>query len=210
MLPHEVENLENGMYRRVTLDDVRRRVFALIDATPWVDWIVATEWPGNVAGMLPHYRCSCSGGGTYSVIVPKKSTPPLSRCDKCGDTGPFFADRHSPTNLFLGVHVTTQAEADERIPLLLKTPAAVRWVECVPREEICVARWFGPQTEGQWLNVVECGHDRLKYGIGWLYVTGERGPDARPLQSIIEQCRSAGVPVWADGTDFNELPQLQK
>lgn len=113
-------------------------------------------------------------------------------------------------NLFLGVTIHTQAEADSRIPLLLQTPVAVRWVECVPREEICVARWFGPQTEGQWLNVVECGHDRLKYGIGWLYVTGERGPDARPLQSIIEQCRSAGVPVWADGTDFNELPQLQK
>jgi protein gp37 len=35
-------------------------------------------------------------------------------------------------NVWLGVSVEDQARADERIPLLLDTPAAVRWLSCEP------------------------------------------------------------------------------
>jgi protein gp37 len=41
-------------------------------------------------------------------------------------------DRWPLPNVWLGVSVEDQARADDRIPLLLDTPAAVRWLSCEP------------------------------------------------------------------------------
>ena len=47
--------------------------------------------------------------------------------------------------IWLGVSVEDQAAADERVPLLMDTPAAVRWVSCEPQlGEIDLARWLNP------------------------------------------------------------------
>lgn len=48
-------------------------------------------------------------------------------------------------NVWLGVSVEDQATADERIPLLLQTPAAVRWASYEPA--------LGPVDFSRWLNV---------------------------------------------------------
>lgn len=39
--------------RWATLDDLRRRLFDLIDVTPWLDWLLVTKRPGNVRRMWP-------------------------------------------------------------------------------------------------------------------------------------------------------------
>ena len=59
-------------------------------------------------------------------------------------------------NLWAGVSVEDQATADWRIPLLLQTPAAVRWVSYEPA--------LGPVDFGEWL-----GPDK----ISWVVVGGE-------------------------------------
>lgn len=49
-----------------------------------------------------------------------------------------------PRNAWYGVSVEDQATADERIPLLLQTPAAVRWISAEPL--------LGPVSVGQYLS----------------------------------------------------------
>ena len=87
-------------------------------------------------------------------------------------------------NVWLGVSVEDQATADARIPLLLQTPAAKRFVSYEPA--------LGPVDLSKW----------LRYNpISWLICGGESGPGARPMhpdwpRSIRDQCVAAGVPFF--------------
>lgn len=90
-------------------------------------------------------------------------------------------------NVWLGVSVEDQQRADERIPDLLATPAAVRFLSVEPM--------LGPIRFPTriWAGAV-AGHGDLH----WCIVGGESGPKARPcnvawIRSIRDQCRAAGV-----------------
>jgi len=111
-------------------------------------------------------------------------------------------------NVWLGCSVEDQATADERIPLLLDTPAALHWVSYEPAlGPVDFARLrYAP---GMVIDAVAgtCGvscpppHDYSPSrhpGLDWLVVGGESGPGARPFnvewaRSVIRQCRDAGV-----------------
>lgn len=89
-----------------------------------------------------------------------------------------------PINLWLGVTCEDQQRADERIPLLLQVRAAVRWLSLEPQLELVV-----PDLDG----------------IDWLVIGCESGPRARPrarpfnqdwAQSVVDQCKAAGVPCF--------------
>jgi protein gp37 len=91
-------------------------------------------------------------------------------------------------HVWLGVSVEDQATADERIALLLETPAAVRFLSCEPL--------LGPIQFP-----LPCKASRFWGGIHWAIIGGESGPGYRAmdmawLESIVDQCRAAGVPVW--------------
>ena len=82
-----------------------------------------------------------------------------------------------PDNLWLGISVEDQKTADERIPLLLETPGAVRWVSYEPA--------LGPIV--------------IDFFPDWIICGGESGPGARPIhpdwvRSVRDQCVAAGVP----------------
>jgi protein gp37 len=83
-------------------------------------------------------------------------------------------------NVWLGVSVENQRWADERIPQLLETPAAVRFLSCEPL--------LGPLD-------LELDTGRA---IDWVIVGGESGKGARPcnvddLTDIVAQCDLADV-----------------
>ncbi len=99
-------------------------------------------------------------------------------------------------NVWLGVSVEDQKTADERIPLLLQTPAAVRFVSAEPL--------LGPISFSAWVSDEPCPacsdelHPCGEPKIDWLIVGGESGPGARPMhpewaRSIRDQCQDAGV-----------------
>lgn len=131
-------------------------------------------------------------------------------------------------NVWLGVSVESQQWADIRIPALLETPAAVRWISAEPL--------LGPlDLDGkvEWHG----GRDRLTYWLGrgrpyfppgepgsmlsgpmsdkpsldWVVVGGESGPGARPMhpdwvRTIRDQCEEAATPflfkqwgAWTSG-----------
>ena len=123
-------------------------------------------------------------------------------------------------NVWLGVSVENQAAADERIPLLLQTPAAVRFVSCEPLlgpVDLSCVPWpagFPFATDGPGSD----GFDALRFddhnslsrlaNLDWVICGGESGPRARPMhpdwaRSLRDQCANARVPFffkqWGDG-----------
>lgn len=96
-------------------------------------------------------------------------------------------------NVWLGVSAEDQATADERIPLLLRCPAAVRFVSAEPLLEPIR---FGDVPEIH-IRTVD-GVTEFSPRLDWVIVGGESGPGARPcdvgwVRSIVEQCHDAGV-----------------
>jgi len=101
--------------------------------------------------------------------------------------------------VWLGTSVENQAAADERIPHLLATPAAVRFLSVEPL--------LGPVDFSRWLPIRHSTGlapwvpDGDRRDLHWVIVGGESGPGARPMdlawaRSLIEQCRAARVPVF--------------
>lgn len=132
---------------------------------------------------------------------------------------------HEPLpNVWLGVSVENQKAADERIPLLLQTPAAVRFLSCEPLlEEIFIQHLFYASDDGD----PEEFRDGTYLAISWVIVGGESGPNFRPMKdtwarSIRNQCHGAGVPFFfkqhsgyrpqenalLDGVEYHEFPEI--
>ena len=95
-------------------------------------------------------------------------------------------------NIWLGVSAEDQRTADERIPLLLQTPAAVRFVSVEPMlGPVDFRKVPGFNLAGQ------AGVDLLRNF--WVICGGESGPGARPMnpqwpRDLRDQCKAAGVP----------------
>jgi len=114
--------------------------------------------------------------------------------------------------IWLGVSVEDQASADTRIPLLLQTPAAVRWISAEPLlgpVDLSPAYLPCPNAENVTMDPETGGYEccsRCDYtgisnelGIDWVVVGGESGPKARPMhpawaRGLRDQCKAAGVP----------------
>jgi len=111
-------------------------------------------------------------------------------------------------NLWLGVSVENQARADERIPHLLDTPAAVRFLSCEPLlgpldlkldfERVCDLATKEPHAPQ----------------IHWVIAGGESGPKARPMhldwaRSLRDQCAAADVAFffkqWGESAPVDQV-----
>jgi protein gp37 len=109
-------------------------------------------------------------------------------------------------NVHLGVSVENQRWADLRIPLLMLTPAAVRFLSCEPLLGPVDLRAsmvpLGDQRgHGQSASFVHYGCCENLHGLNWVIVGGESGKGARAMdlewaRSIVDQCQSAGVPAF--------------
>lgn len=113
-------------------------------------------------------------------------------------------------NVWLGTSVENQKEADERIPLLLETPAAVRFLSCEPLlgpvDLEFTAQYEHPDNEGYGVTAIK--------GLDWVIVGGESGPNARPMhpdwaEGLRDQCEEYGVPFffkqWGEWAPVHEL-----
>lgn len=122
-------------------------------------------------------------------------------------------------NLHLGVSVENQPTADERIPLLLQTPAAVHFASYEPalgavkftpylgaNTYLCNCGWHDTEMDLQPFGADRMCLKCLKIarsfpGLDWIIAGGESGPGARPFdiewaRSTVRQCKAAGVPVF--------------
>lgn len=119
-------------------------------------------------------------------------------------------------NLWLGVSVESQRWADIRIPALLGTPAAVRWLSCEPLlGPLDISGYLTSEGDcatcdgtgsipvpGGGATCPTCDYDRRRSAgpslISWVVCGGESGGGARPMhpswpRSLRDQCSAAGV-----------------
>ena len=131
----------------------------------------ASNLMNRIHAAIFNYTTS-AGGATQASL--KRATAWLDTHLPDGGLGGFI--RLLPThNVHLGVSVENQATADERIPLLLQTPAAVRFISAEPLLGLLNLRLFLPFiTRGRG------GPVREKGGLDWVIAGGESGPGARP------------------------------
>ena len=134
-----------------------------------------------------------------------------------------ISDREWPLpNVQLGVSVEDQKTVDERIPLLLQTPAALRFVSVEPQlGAVDLSRYLSFQHEDEYeevgqkitnpdqalartMNRAFGGiplHDSWVRPLDWVICGGESGPGARPMhpewvRGLRDQCVNAGVPFF--------------
>jgi len=89
-----------------------------------------------------------------------------------------------------GFGVENQTTAEARLPWLLQTPAAVRFVSYEPA--------LGPVDFSPYLDEHGWPMAGSHRGLDWIIAGGERGPAARPcdlawLRSVVQQCQTADV-----------------
>lgn len=114
----------------------------------------------------------------------------------------FLFDAWPLPNVWIGASVEDQQRADERIPWLCQTPAAVRFLSCEPLlgpvdlNFACEPRQSdGSLERGRYLKGVNALRES---GIHWVIIGGESGRDARPchvdwILDLVRQCQAAGV-----------------
>jgi protein gp37 len=134
------------------------RVLEVIAKTPQHTYIVLTKRPQRMREAL-----GARGTGFYTAEGPVPCPQP---------------------NLWLGVSVEHQKAADERIPLLLETPAVVRFLSVEPL-----------------LERVNLGGRFHEPKLDWIIVGGESGPRSRPcalewVRSVVAQAQAASIPVF--------------
>jgi protein gp37 len=168
----------------------RREAWHVIDQTPYLDWLILTKRPQNIAKMLPE--------------------PDAGYSKAWGDGWP---------NVWLGTTCENQEIADRNIPVFLSAPAAVRFVSLEPLLGP-IDLFHIEEPSGFAFNALSKkeGISFRGRGLDWAIVGGESGPHARPMhpewaRDIRDQCAAAATPFffkqwgeWAPGECANGPP----
>lgn len=168
-----VNSMSDLFHDRVP-DEFIGSVFEVMAKTPHHTFQILTKRHGRMRALLNKWAAE---GFRHDWAGP--GTAVFRRQDMCW-VGPVTWPL---PNVWLGVSTEDQRTADLRIPALLETPAAVRFLSCEPL--------LGP--------VDLCRY--LPNGVGWVIAGGESGPGARPMHSdwargLRDQCQAAGVPFF--------------
>lgn len=217
-------------------DPWRDEAFAIIALTPHHTYQVLTKRPERMLeyvttafGRIADLCIKLRKQRNISFPDVKFQTDPLGYGDPGTQWWPL-------KNVWLGVSVEDQKTADERIPILLQTPAAVRWLSMEPllgpvdltrirfrNEKGSMEEWDALDAHPM-PNSIDPGSPITGEDdpvIDWVVVGGESGPGARPMhpdwpRSIRDQCTAAGVPFffkqgsqanWPKFKNFEALPK---
>lgn len=217
-------NAQSDLFHKDVPDEFIARVFAVMALTPRHTYQVLTKRHGRMRSLLR------SDNFRPAVEDAMRGIVAAYRTERA-----WYAAWPLP-NLWLGVSVEDQSAADLRIPALLDTPAAVRWISAEPL--------LGPVDMSGLMQCFRCKTIH-KFGpcdpmgrpspygvlskrhIDWLICGGESGPGARPMhpdwaRTLRDQCASTGTPFFlkqagsvlarewgctGKGTDPDEWPE---
>jgi protein gp37 len=128
---------------------------------------------------------------TFQVLTkrPERMRGFISPCGEIEGVWPL-------KNVWLGVSCEDQETADARVPDLLATPAAGRFVSCQP---LLSKIELGPYLSAHYAS--ENSEYPKLGGLELVICGGESGPNARPMhpgwpRSLRDQCEAAGVPFF--------------
>lgn len=193
-------NSMSDLFHKDVPDEYVAQVFAVMAATPRHTFQLLTKRHGRMRSLLS------SGHFQRQVLA-------WAHRQKWGEGGEDLPPWAWPLgNVHLGVSAEDQAAADLRVPALLETPAAVRWVSAEPLlGPVDLSRWMatglvcgcGQAPDGA-PDAHECCAECMqpeRLPLGWVVVGGESGAGFRPMdigwvRTIVTQCQAANVPVF--------------
>jgi protein gp37 len=214
-----VNSMSDLFHENVDRTDLRL-ILAVILLCPQHTFQVLTKRPENMKAILtePGFRSAVMATAAqlafdlqslkvYARIrKPSNTTEIVYDCGKDGHEAGCRVSANWPLpNLHLGVSVENQETADLRIPLLLQTPASVRFISAEPLlgpvslEELPSHSGVGRHLDS--LSNAGCAEADISTKLDWVIVGGESGAGARPMhpdwaRSLRDQCRAAGVPFF--------------
>jgi protein gp37 len=195
-----VNSMSDLFHENVT-DEMRDRIFAVMALCPQHIFQVLTKRPERMLKYLT----------TSSVLRTDRLTKIVGLNFPIGTESKLQPIAWPLPNVWLGVSVENQAAADKRIPWLLDTPAAVRFVSCEPLLGPIDFSQLGPGPWPLWGPLsgycsrhypkIRCGCPDQTPSIDWVIAGGESGPNARPMnpdwaRGLRDQCEEAGVPFF--------------
>lgn len=183
------EQVPDGFVTRVwwTMHHAPHHIFQILTKRPerMRDWV--RRWSDPLTGETPGFK---NARGPEAVRAAHPSPRGQLWADMLESMGEPSAGAAYPTydwlggpirwprvlpNVWLGVSVEDQRRAEERIPLLLQTPAAVRFLSCEPL--------LGPIDLDPWLCHIDENGEPIaqRDDLHWVIVGGESGPHHRPM-----------------------------
>lgn len=207
-------NSMGDLFHEEVPDDWIDAVFAVMALTPEHTYQILTKRPKRMAD---YCRTSPADGALEAAY--KLGLVGVDRYGAPHSPGLADAFANGPlANVWLGVSAEDQTRADERIPILLDTPAAVRFVSAEPLlgpidftrlttryrqrqsapDYIDALRGYADEGHGEYDGVFQ---RTTTARLDWVIVGGESGPNHRPFnpdwaRAIRDQCRSYDVPFF--------------
>lgn len=195
-----VNSMSDLFHERLSNEEIAA-VFGVMAAAPRHTFQILTKRAERLKDWFRWIaECWDPGGRCRELTADRISSPPVHPRDG-GPNWPL-------PNVWLGVSVEDQQRANERIPHLLATPAAVRFVSYEPAlgpvNLRSVPARSGPirvdALTGCW-DVPNGPRIPQEPRIHWVIAGGESGPGARPFElawarDVIRQCKQAGVAVF--------------
>lgn len=170
-----------------------------------LSWILCTKRPENWRDRLMWVN---GHAGMQSNLDAYDTCPHVALADW---TAKWILGEPSQ-NVTVLTSISTQKDADENIPHLLKIPATRRGLSIEPLlEPVDLRRWLRtrevPLHTGASGNVI---YGTTAPELDWLIVGGESGKNARPcnaewIRGIVRQGKAAGVPVFVKQLGSNVL-----
>lgn len=195
-------NSMSDLFHESVPDKWLDRIFAVMALCPQHTFQVLTKRPQRMRDYLS------TRAGDWMIVWPDANPPgtlPVSRHEQrqamqgAGWPDAILRPTYPLPNVWLGVSIEDQRRADERVPLLLATPAAVRWVSAEPLLgpiDLSFIEAATPEARAYGIKL-----DVLKppRGLNWIVAGGESGPNARPMhpdwaRRLRDQCAAADVP----------------
>jgi protein gp37 len=204
-------NSMSDLFHEALPDEAIDRVFAVMALCPQHTFQVLTKRPARMRQYLSMARAHPVGLAALDLTIQQLAKHPRS------DTGNGIMLQgdiaHLKSwplpNVWAGASVEDQPRADERIPQLLATRAAVHYISAEPllgpidldRIDIDGHREVFPL-----IGTPECEDDDGNPmpdapALDWVIAGGESGPNARPMhpdwaRALRDQCQAAGVPFF--------------
>ncbi len=212
-----VNSMSDLFHEQLVVDDIAH-IFAVMALAPRHTFQVLTKRAAGMRETLSDPDWIDILNAHIDEIAFARSDPHERRTDDLRATAPQIeAGENWPlANVWLGVSTENQATADERIPLLLQTPAAVRFISAEPL--LGPIDFYGAGSRGgedgdPFAFSALRGADGVEPpipGLDWVIVGGESGRGAREcdlawVRDIVAQCVNANVACFVKQLGANPV-----
>ncbi|MGW0336689.1 DUF5131 family protein [Streptomyces sp. NPDC003011] len=208
-------NSQSDLFHKNVPDAFIAQVWAVMSLARQHTYQILTKRPGRARSLLASHAFRVACEEAEARLVADETTPGLPRARREQYPGRSRSTFAEPLpHVQLGVSVEDQRTANLRIPVLLETPAAVRWISAEPllgpvnlkQAVIPMGSQRGHGLTASFVHLGDCCTNQL-HGINWCVVGGETGPKARPMhpdwvRDLRDECAKTGVPFsfkqWGD------------